>query len=332
MSNQCGGKNMAGEILPHTIKAYPNGRYGAYFLPKNYSTKTGEMHKNVFRFISAAEAKANGVAGATRATPATRTVRARSASPVRARKPMAPRTYKTITAAQAQAAYEKYYATNPTYTRGANKGQGKYTAAGLKRASTYDKNYSLKPTRVINDERYLKNPHAWDFQGVDSPVPPKYQAVKSAKLAAARASFGARMKAYRGTAGVGATARAPAATAATAATRARVARPRVAPHQISLSQAQDAFNKYYASNPTFSRGANKGQPRFKTSRAKTYDAKYSLRPARVINDSRYLTNPHAWDFQGVDSPNPPKYQTVKSAKLAAARAGFGARMKAYRAK
>lgn len=75
------------------------------------------------------------------------------------------------------------------------------------------------------------------------------------------------------------------------------------PRQITKSQAQQAFDKFYNRTRTIKRGPRKGSPRFASPRgrkaAKTYDKGH--RGAKVVNDARYLHNPHAYDFQGVDT-------------------------------
>lgn len=75
------------------------------------------------------------------------------------------------------------------------------------------------------------------------------------------------------------------------------------PRQITKAQAQDAFDRYYNRTRTVKRGPRKGSPRFKSPRgrraARTYDKQH--RGANVVSDARYLHNPHAYDFQGVDT-------------------------------
>lgn len=93
-----------------------------------------------------------------------------------------------------------------------------------------------------------------------------------------------------------------------ASTRGAVARAQAArrnPRQITKAQAQQAFDRFYKGRrmPTFKRGANKGKSRFSSlvgrQRAMTYDIRHGSKP--VVNDVRYLNNPHAYDFQGVDT-------------------------------
>lgn len=78
------------------------------------------------------------------------------------------------------------------------------------------------------------------------------------------------------------------------------------PRQITQAQAQQAFDKYYARTRTIKRGPRKGQPVFASPRgrkaARTYDLTHtSNNPDKRISDARYLHNPHAYEFQGVDT-------------------------------
>lgn len=76
------------------------------------------------------------------------------------------------------------------------------------------------------------------------------------------------------------------------------------PRQITQAQAQQAFDKYYARTRTIKRGPRKGQPVFASPRgrkaAHTYDLTHTSNKPR-ITDARYLHNPHAYEFQGVDT-------------------------------
>lgn len=75
------------------------------------------------------------------------------------------------------------------------------------------------------------------------------------------------------------------------------------PRVISQRQAQQAFDKFYSRTRAIKRGPRKGSPRFKSPRgrkaAKAYDKHHTS--GKVINDARYLHNPHAYDFRGVDT-------------------------------
>ena len=75
--------------------------------------------------------------------------------------------------------------------------------------------------------------------------------------------------------------------------------------QITLGEAQRAFNKFYDPSTKFIRGPRKGQARFKSPRgvkaARTYDLNHTVRPDRIVTDTRYLLNPGRWDFVGVDT-------------------------------
>jgi hypothetical protein len=89
--------------------------------------------------------------------------------------------------------------------------------------------------------------------------------------------------------------------AASPAAAPRVRKARAAPRKITIEEARAAFEKYYTENK-ISRGPRKGLPRYKQPvRSKSYDAKYSTRADRVIDDARYLTNPRRYDFAGVDT-------------------------------
>lgn len=95
-----------------------------------------------------------------------------------------------------------------------------------------------------------------------------------------------------------------AAIAQTAAARAARSNPR----QITQAQAQQAFDKFYNRTRTIKRGPRKGQPRFASPRgraaARTYDLTHtSNNPKKRVTDARYLHNPHAYEFQGVDTGN-----------------------------
>ena len=72
--------------------------------------------------------------------------------------------------------------------------------------------------------------------------------------------------------------------------------------QITLGEAQRAFEKFYNPSTQITRGPRKGQPRFKSPRgvkmAKTYDQNHT---SRTVTDTRYLRNPGRWDFAGVDT-------------------------------
>ena len=65
---------------------------------------------------------------------------------------------KSITAAQAQAAFDRFY------SRADHKGYA--SMRGQKSARTYDLNHTTGTP--IADSRYLRNPSRWDFQGVDT--------------------------------------------------------------------------------------------------------------------------------------------------------------------
>jgi hypothetical protein len=83
---------------------------------------------------------------------------------------------------------------------------------------------------------------------------------------------------------------------------------RKSPRQITQTQAQQAFDKFYKRTRTIKRGPRKGQPRFASPRgrkaARTYDLTHrSNNPDKLISDARYLHNPHAYEFQGVDTGN-----------------------------
>jgi hypothetical protein len=80
------------------------------------------------------------------------------------------------------------------------------------------------------------------------------------------------------------------------------------PRPITQAQAQKAFDSFYARTRTIKRGPRKGQPMFKSpagrKRARTYDLTHTSK--KVISDARYLHNPHAYDFQGVDTGSKPR--------------------------
>lgn len=200
----------------------------------------------------------------------------------------APRVYRPITATQAQEAFNKYYV-NPTLTRGPRKGQAKFTELGLKRAVTYDKNHTGK--RVVADARYLRNPHRYDFQGVDTGAMVRKPA--SAKQLDWRAKFAALRRKVKQTGG----------------------------------NPLDAFNKYYA-GPVVPVGPQSGKPVFKSLRgmkaARTYDLNHTGRMAKSAQ--QYERNPHRYDLQGVDTGA--MVRKPPTAKQLAARAAFADRARA----
>ncbi len=73
-----------------------------------------------------------------------------------------------ISKAEAQAAYDKYYTgRRPNIRRGPRKGTPRFSSPrGMRAAGTYDLNHTNQ--RVITDARYLRNPHRYDFEGVDT--------------------------------------------------------------------------------------------------------------------------------------------------------------------
>lgn len=111
-----------------------------------------------------------------------------------------------------------------------------------------------------------------------------------------------------------------------AARQARRARSK--PRKITLEEAQKAYDKYYYGKgpiPTYRRGERKGEPRFASQRGRhaagTYDRKHT-NPKRIVDDARYLSNPHYYEFRGVDTGN------VQRAP--ASRAQLAARAKGWR--
>merc|ERR1712151_600238 len=65
---------------------------------------------------------------------------------------------------------------------------------------------------------------------------------------------------------------------------------RRARRKISVKAAKRAFNKYYRER----KGTDRGNKI-----ARSYDIRHTNK--RVVDDSRYLQNPHRFDFQGVDT-------------------------------
>merc|ERR1712232_147819 len=70
---------------------------------------------------------------------------------------------------------------------------------------------------------------------------------------------------------------------------------RRARRKISVRAAKRAFNKYYRERKGTERG-NKI--------ARTYDIRHTNK--RVVDDSRYLQNPHRFDYVGVDTGDVPR--------------------------
>ncbi len=101
--------------------------------------------------------------------------------------PRKPRVYRDITKAEAEKAFADYYAANSVSYKGVSHPRFK----NAKRAMTLDKNYTGE---VIHDSRYLRNPHAFDFEGVDAGGKVRKVATPSAKQIAVRAAFAAARK------------------------------------------------------------------------------------------------------------------------------------------
>ena len=107
---------------------------------------------------------------------------------------------------------------------------------------------------------------------------------------------------------------------------------------ITLEQAQKAFDLFYKRTRTVKRGPKAGKPRFATDQgrraARTYDFNTTLKPERVITDSRYLSHsgPFRYDFAGVDTGSKPrKVATAKQlATLTAARTKLASKLASKR--
>lgn len=161
-----------------TDRVLANGAKGAFF---NTVNKEGKPAR-VFRIYEAA-----GPKGSPEAKQQTAAARAARANP------------RVITQKQAQQAFDKFYARTRTIKRGPRAGQPRFKSpAGRKRAMTYDLNHRGK--KVVNDARYLHNPHAYDFQGVDTGVKPvkKASPKQLAALAKGRAALAARRRGQTG--------------------------------------------------------------------------------------------------------------------------------------
>jgi hypothetical protein len=192
-----------------------------------------------------------------------------------------PRVYKTITKDQAQVAFDNYYASDPKVTRGPRKDTSRFTARGAVSARTQDFNYTKAPTHVVTDSRYLRNPHGYDFQGVDTgPKVRKTGKPASVKQLAARAKFTAMAKA-----------------------RSRASKQAKAEDDVRQSAGNplEAFDRYYA-GPNIPKGPVSGKPLFKSERgmksAHTYDKNHTRN--LTDNASLYASNPRKYDFAGVD--------------------------------
>lgn len=102
----------------------------------------------------------------------------------------APRKFRPISEAEAAAAFQAYYSKPQLKIRGPNKGQPRH--ANMKNVRTRDLNTTLGPKggkeRVIGTSQYLRNPHSYDYVGVDTGA--KTYKPPSAKQAAWRAQFG----------------------------------------------------------------------------------------------------------------------------------------------
>lgn len=154
---------------PTSVKTLPNGAKGAYY---NILTKDGKPAR-VFRIFESSPAAVQRALAA-RKNP------------------------RKITQAQAQQAFDKFYARTRTIKRGPRKGQPRFASpAGRRRARTYDVNHRGK--KVVDDARFLHNPHAYDFQGVDTGA--KARKPLSAAQQAALARGRAALQAKRGQAG-----------------------------------------------------------------------------------------------------------------------------------
>ena len=75
-----------------------------------------------------------------------------------------------ITQAQAQAAFDRFYARTQKMTNAASEKVPIYASPrGRRSARTYDLNHTLSnPAKVINDRRYISRPDLYDFAGVDT--------------------------------------------------------------------------------------------------------------------------------------------------------------------
>lgn len=166
MPSQHAGKGKEGKLakVPGTERTLRNGAKAAHFRKADGS--------KVFRIIGFPD----------KATAAAATAKARK---IRS----SPR--KAITAAQAQKAFDRFY-----------KGKGPLNRAGKPRYSrpAVAKAHDARTTRrVIKDVRYLRNPHTYDFRGVDTgkakrkPLSPAQRAA----LAKGRAALKAKRAAAR---------------------------------------------------------------------------------------------------------------------------------------
>jgi len=101
----------------------------------------------------------------------TRSKSTRSKSSRKGRRGRKSRSYKPITKAQAEMAFNRWY--KDAYRK------GKFASAkGMRASMTYDLNHRSK---VVKDERYLKNPHKYDFRGIDDGPMPKRRLTGAAK-------------------------------------------------------------------------------------------------------------------------------------------------------
>lgn len=75
-----------------------------------------------------------------------------------------------ITQAQAQAAFDRFYARTQKITNASGQKVGVYASPrGRRSARTYDLNHTLSsPSKLINDRRYISRPDLYDFAGVDA--------------------------------------------------------------------------------------------------------------------------------------------------------------------
>jgi len=85
---------------------------------------------------------------------------------LRVKAPRKPKVYRPITIQEARAAFDAYY-TAENRTRPSKKNpEGRLRFNNAERSKAYDTNYTN--SRVISDERYLRNPRKYDFLGVDT--------------------------------------------------------------------------------------------------------------------------------------------------------------------
>lgn len=129
----------------------------AHYKAQKAARASKKRSKSASRSRSASP-KAKSVRKATRKSKSASKSQSKSARKSRSKsRSKSARKYKPITKAQAELAFNKWYKDRLK--------AGKFTSAkGMRQSMTYDLNHR---SQVVKDSRYAKNPHKYDYPGVD---------------------------------------------------------------------------------------------------------------------------------------------------------------------